>query len=74
MGETMSARAFKFERNVSPFSDGSGYGARATVEQTDEGPMLTVEMIYRISIADWPVLRKAIDDMVALAEVANASP
>lgn len=60
--------AFKFVQGVDPYPDGSGHRATVTVEDADDGIGLSIEIIHRLPIDQWPNLRAAIDDLVALAE------
>lgn len=59
---------FEFITHIAPYSDGSGYQAVVKVTDTDEGPAISIDTHYQIPLALWPVLRKAADDLVALAE------
>lgn len=58
---------FDFKRSVIPYSDGRGHRASARVWDTVEGPRLQIEMTYQIAVNDWPALRKAVDEIIALA-------
>lgn len=48
---------------VAPYSDGSGYQAVARIYLDEaEGPVLEINVTYRLTADQWPELRKAIDD------------
>lgn len=59
---------FEFITHIAPYSDGSGYQAVVKVMDTEEGPAISIETHYRMPLNQWPALRKAADDLVALAE------
>jgi hypothetical protein len=59
---------FEFITHIAPYSDGSGYQATVKVMDTDEGPALSIETAYRLPLNQWASLRKAVDDLVELAE------
>ena len=53
---------------VAPYSDGSGYRAEVRAYEEDGQRLLEINMSYRIETSDWPALKKAVEDAIALVE------
>lgn len=57
----------KLEAGALPYSDGSGDQVRAIVGRTEEGLMLRIEMVHKIKIEEWEVVRNTIEELVKSA-------
>lgn len=64
----MNQPAYEFMVRAAPYSDGSGYKAKATVEPGDDGdPAVCLEVVYRINKAEWLDFVQAIHTAFAAA-------
>lgn len=71
----MGEPKMKLTAGALPYSDGSGDQITATVERTDEGVMLRIDMIHHIKVGDWYAVRRMVDDLVHSAErITNPRP
>ena len=53
---------------VAPYGDGSGYQARVNAwDENGVGAVVAIEMSYYIEANDWPALRQAVEEALALA-------
>lgn len=57
------------EIGVAPYPDGSGYQAivKAYRDELDD-PVFEINITYRLEAAQWPALKRAVEDALALAE------
>lgn len=51
---------------VVPYSDGSGYQADVRAYTEDGAPYFDIRVSYRLEAKDWPALRSAVEDALAL--------
>lgn len=64
----------KLTTGILPYADGSGHQITATVQETDTGLTLRIEMVGGIDIDDWSSARMVIDAMVKSAcEIKDAA-
>lgn len=63
-----SRKPYEIKVTASPYPDGSGYAAEATIEPGDDGiPAVNIDNAWRLSHAGWLELKAAIDRGFAMA-------
>lgn len=60
----MAEPRIKLTAGALPYQDGSGDQVTATVECTDDGLRLRLEMICDIPIQDWPAVCQMVNSLV----------
>jgi hypothetical protein len=65
----MSEANYEITVRAAPYSDGSGYAAKAVIAPDDAGEAtVQIDVIYRITAEQWSELKQAIDDALGLSD------
>lgn len=64
MGEADTRREARI--GVAPYADGSGYEAMVKAWLNGDQPVFLIDVRLRLAASDWPELRQAVEDALAL--------